>query len=40
LVGPGEGVRLRFPERRTDHEIELQFSDELFPCRFPAGALK
>lgn len=23
LVGPGEGVRLRFPERRTDHEAEL-----------------
>ena len=23
LVGPGEGVRLRFPERRTDHEMEL-----------------
>jgi 2,4-diketo-3-deoxy-L-fuconate hydrolase len=23
LVGPGEGVRLRVPERRTDHEMEL-----------------
>lgn len=23
LVGPGEGVKLRFPERRTDHEMEL-----------------
>ncbi|HUZ73761.1 MAG TPA: fumarylacetoacetate hydrolase family protein [Stellaceae bacterium] len=23
LVGPGEGIRLRFPERRTDHEMEL-----------------
>jgi 2,4-didehydro-3-deoxy-L-rhamnonate hydrolase len=23
LVGPGEGVTLRFPERRTDHEMEL-----------------
>jgi 2,4-didehydro-3-deoxy-L-rhamnonate hydrolase len=23
LVGPGDGVRLRFPERRTDHEMEL-----------------
>jgi 2,4-didehydro-3-deoxy-L-rhamnonate hydrolase len=23
LVGTGEGVRLRFPERRTDHEMEL-----------------
>jgi 2,4-diketo-3-deoxy-L-fuconate hydrolase len=23
LVGPGEGVRLRFPDRRTDHEMEL-----------------
>jgi 2-keto-4-pentenoate hydratase/2-oxohepta-3-ene-1,7-dioic acid hydratase in catechol pathway len=23
LVGPGEGVRLHFPERRTDHEMEL-----------------
>jgi len=23
LVGPGEGVALRFPDRRTDHEIEL-----------------
>jgi len=23
LVGPGEGVRLRFPERRSDHEMEL-----------------
>jgi hypothetical protein len=23
LIGPGEGVRLRFPERRTDHEMEL-----------------
>ena len=23
LVGPSEGVRLRFPDRRNDHEIEL-----------------
>jgi 2,4-didehydro-3-deoxy-L-rhamnonate hydrolase len=23
LVGPGEGVTLRFPDRRTDHEMEL-----------------
>jgi 2-keto-4-pentenoate hydratase/2-oxohepta-3-ene-1,7-dioic acid hydratase in catechol pathway len=23
LVGSGEGVRLRFPDRRTDHEMEL-----------------
>jgi 2-keto-4-pentenoate hydratase/2-oxohepta-3-ene-1,7-dioic acid hydratase in catechol pathway len=23
LVGPGEGVALRFPDRRTDHEAEL-----------------
>ncbi|HUB94330.1 MAG TPA: fumarylacetoacetate hydrolase family protein [Stellaceae bacterium] len=23
LVGPGEGVKLRFPDRRTDHEMEL-----------------
>lgn len=23
LVGPGEGVALRFPDRRTDHECEL-----------------
>jgi 2-keto-4-pentenoate hydratase/2-oxohepta-3-ene-1,7-dioic acid hydratase in catechol pathway len=23
LVGPGEGVKLRFPGRRTDHEMEL-----------------
>jgi 2-keto-4-pentenoate hydratase/2-oxohepta-3-ene-1,7-dioic acid hydratase in catechol pathway len=23
LIGPGEGVRLRFPDRRTDHEMEL-----------------
>ncbi len=23
LVGTGEGVRLRFPDRRTDHEMEL-----------------
>jgi 2,4-didehydro-3-deoxy-L-rhamnonate hydrolase len=23
LVGPGEGVQLRFPDRRTDHEMEL-----------------
>lgn len=23
VVGPSEGVRVRFPERRTDHEIEL-----------------
>jgi 2,4-diketo-3-deoxy-L-fuconate hydrolase len=23
LVGAGEGVKLRFPERRTDHEMEL-----------------
>ena len=23
LVGPGEGVALRMPERRTDHEVEL-----------------
>ena len=25
LVGPGEGVRLRMPDRRTDHEVELAF---------------
>lgn len=25
LAGPGEGVALRMPERRTDHEIELAF---------------
>jgi len=23
LVGPSEGVKVRFPERRTDHEMEL-----------------
>jgi len=23
LIGPGEGVRVRFPDRRTDHEMEL-----------------
>ncbi len=23
LVGPGEGVKIRFPDRRNDHEIEL-----------------
>ena len=23
LVGPGEGVAVRFPDRRTDHEVEL-----------------
>ena len=23
VVGPGEGVELRFPDRRSDHEIEL-----------------
>ncbi len=23
LVGPGDGVSLRFPDRRTDHELEL-----------------
>lgn len=23
VVGPGEGVHLRFPDRRSDHEIEL-----------------
>lgn len=23
LVGPGEGMTLRFPDRRTDHEVEL-----------------
>jgi 2-keto-4-pentenoate hydratase/2-oxohepta-3-ene-1,7-dioic acid hydratase in catechol pathway len=23
LVGPGEGVAVRFPDRRTDHEIEI-----------------
>ena len=23
LAGPAEGIRLRFPQRRTDHEIEL-----------------
>jgi len=23
LVGPGEGVAIRFPDRRTDHEVEL-----------------
>jgi hypothetical protein len=25
LVGPGEGVALRVPDRRTDHEVELAF---------------
>jgi 2-keto-4-pentenoate hydratase/2-oxohepta-3-ene-1,7-dioic acid hydratase in catechol pathway len=25
LVGPGEGIALRKPDRRTDHEIELAF---------------
>jgi len=25
LVGPGEGVALRVPNRRTDHEVELAF---------------
>jgi 2-keto-4-pentenoate hydratase/2-oxohepta-3-ene-1,7-dioic acid hydratase in catechol pathway len=25
LVGPGEGIVLRVPDRRTDHEIELAF---------------
>lgn len=25
LVGPGEGITLRKPERRTDHEVELAF---------------
>jgi len=25
LVGPGEGVTLRTPDRRTDHEVELAF---------------
>lgn len=23
LIGPGEGIRLGFPERRNDHEVEL-----------------
>jgi 2,4-didehydro-3-deoxy-L-rhamnonate hydrolase len=23
MVGPSEGIRLRFPERRNDHEVEL-----------------
>jgi 2-keto-4-pentenoate hydratase/2-oxohepta-3-ene-1,7-dioic acid hydratase in catechol pathway len=23
LVGPGEGIAVRFPDRRTDHEVEL-----------------
>lgn len=23
LVGPGEGIALRFPDRRNDHEVEL-----------------
>ena len=23
LAGPGDGIRLRFPERRNDHEVEL-----------------
>jgi 2-keto-4-pentenoate hydratase/2-oxohepta-3-ene-1,7-dioic acid hydratase in catechol pathway len=23
LVGPGEGIAVRFPDRRTDHELEL-----------------
>jgi len=23
LVGPSQGIRIRFPERRTDHEVEL-----------------
>ena len=25
MVGPSEGVAVRFPERRTDHELELVF---------------
>jgi 2-keto-4-pentenoate hydratase/2-oxohepta-3-ene-1,7-dioic acid hydratase in catechol pathway len=25
LVGPGEGIALRMPDRRTDHEVELAF---------------
>jgi 2-keto-4-pentenoate hydratase/2-oxohepta-3-ene-1,7-dioic acid hydratase in catechol pathway len=25
LVGPGEGIALRVPDRRTDHEVELAF---------------
>lgn len=25
LVGPGEGIRLRKPDRRNDHEVELAF---------------
>lgn len=25
LVGPGEGIAIRMPDRRTDHEVELAF---------------
>ena len=25
LVGPGEGIAVRMPDRRTDHEVELAF---------------
>lgn len=25
LVGPGEGITIRMPDRRTDHEVELAF---------------
>ena len=26
IIGPSEGIPLRFPERRTDHELKLSSS--------------
>jgi 2-keto-4-pentenoate hydratase/2-oxohepta-3-ene-1,7-dioic acid hydratase in catechol pathway len=41
LVGPGEGVAICKPERRTDHEVELAFVIGRKACNVPrAEALK
>ena len=37
LVGPGEGLALRFPTRRTDHEVELAVVIGRIADRVPAS---
>ena len=37
LVGPSEGIPLRFPDRRNDHEVELVMVIGKTGQRHPAG---
>lgn len=37
LVGPGHGIQVRHPERRTDHEVELAFVIGKRAHRVPAA---